>query len=38
MYPIVLARTSAPSSTAVAGMPCVMSMICASGAMRLMTP
>ncbi len=38
MNPIVFARTSAPWSTDVAGIPCVMSMICVSGAIRLMTP
>ena len=38
MKPIVFASTSAPSRMDVAGIPCVMSMICASGAMRFMTP
>ena len=38
MYGTVFARTSAPWRIAVGGMPCVMSMTRASGAMRLMTP
>ena len=38
MNPIVFARTSAPCRIDFGGIPCVMSMICASGAMRLMTP
>ena len=38
MKPIVLASTSAPWSTACGGIPCVMSMICASGAIRFITP
>ena len=38
MYWIVFARTSAPCRIDVAGIPCVMSMISASGAIRLITP
>ncbi len=38
MYGSVFARTSAPWSTACGGIPCVMSMTCASGAIRLITP
>ena len=38
MYGSVLASTSAPCSTACGGIPCVMSMIPASGAIRLITP
>ena len=38
MYGSVLARTSAPWSTAVGGIPCVTSITRASGAMRAMTP
>jgi hypothetical protein len=38
MKPIVFARTRAPSRIDCGGMPCVMSMISASGAIRFMTP
>ena len=38
MKPTVLASTRAPWRTACAGIPWVMSMICASGAMRFITP
>ncbi len=38
MYGSVFASTSAPCSTACGGMPCVTSMIWASGAIRLITP
>ena len=38
MYGRVLARTSAPWSTRVAGMPCVTSITRASGAIRAITP
>ena len=38
MKPIVFASTRAPCRMDVAGMPCVMSMISASGAMRFITP
>jgi hypothetical protein len=34
----VFASTSAPWSTCCGGMPCVMSITSASGAIRLMTP
>ena len=38
MYGSVFASTSAPWSTCCAGIPCVMSMISVSGAIRLITP
>ena len=38
MYGIVFASTSAPWRICCGGIPCVMSMICASGAIRLITP
>src|SRR5580765_3728787 len=38
MYGRVLQSTSEPCSTCCGGIPCVMSMICASGAIRLITP
>ncbi len=38
MKPIVFASTSAPCRMDVAGIPWVMSMISASGAMRFITP